>query len=195
MFLKNNNIYIFFIFFIILFSRLATSEEKKINDLISYLNLLNNLSVSFIQDDTESISEGKISIGDKRVRIDYETPSKILIVLSEKKGMYYNYDLDEDEFFNTKKTSAWFFYEIFKNPNFFLDSNLLFSNNNIIIQKKDLFEDQVYSLKLFFEDKPLVLRKIELKYQDYSINLSFFNYDYNRDFRENYFKLINPNFF
>ena len=78
---------------------------------------------------------------------------------------------------------------------FFLDSNILFSNNNIIIQKKDLFEDQVYSLKLFFEDKPLVLRKIELKYQDYSINLSFFNYDYNREFRENYFKLINPNFF
>ena len=97
MFLKNNNIYIFFIFFIIFFSKLATSGEKKINDLISYLNLLNNLSVSFIQDDIESISEGKISIGDKRVRIDYEAPSKILIVLSEKKGMYYNYDLDEDE--------------------------------------------------------------------------------------------------
>ena len=27
--------------------------------------------------------------------------------------MYYNYDLDEDEFFNPKDTSAWFF-EILK---------------------------------------------------------------------------------
>ena len=32
----------------------------------------------------------------------------------------YNYDLEEEEFFNPKNTSAWFFYDIFRNPYFFL---------------------------------------------------------------------------
>ena len=49
---------------------------------------------------------------------------KILIILDENKAMYYNYDLDEDEFFNPKDTSAWFFFEIFKNPKIFLKSEI-----------------------------------------------------------------------
>ena len=34
--------------------------------------------------------------------------------------MYYNYDLDEDEFFNPKDTSAWFFLIFLKIQIFFL---------------------------------------------------------------------------
>ena len=41
-----------------------------------------------------------------------------MIVLDQDRGMYYNYELDEDEFFNPKDTSAWFFFEIFKNKKF-----------------------------------------------------------------------------
>ena len=195
MYLKNNKILIILIFFFILLTKSAISNEKNIIDLINYLNSLKNFKVSFIQDDIENISEGSISIGKQRVRIDYFEPSKILIILSENKGMYYNYELDEDEFFSTKKTSAWFFFEIFKNPEFFINSKINYKNNNIILQKNGFFEDYSYSLKLYFEDKPLIIRKIELNYENSLINLSFFNHNYDQSFKKNFFKLINPNFF
>ena len=131
MYLKNNKILIILIFFFILLTKSAISNEKNIIDLINYLNSLKNFKVSFIQDDIENISEGDIAIGKQRVRIDYFEPSKILIILSENKGMYYNYELDEDEFFSTKKTSAWFFFEIFKNPEFFEKIPKFCRNNDI----------------------------------------------------------------
>ena len=36
-------------------------------------------------------------------------PNKILIILDEDKAMYYDYELEEDEFFDPKNTSSWFF--------------------------------------------------------------------------------------
>ena len=49
--------------------------------------------------------------------------------------MYYNYDLDEDEFFDPRDTSAWFF-EIFNNLDFFVNSKISIDENNIIIKKE-----------------------------------------------------------
>ena len=46
--------------------------------------------------------------------------------------MYYNYELEEDEFFNPKNTNAWFFYDIFRNPHFFKDSSIKEKSNDII---------------------------------------------------------------
>ena len=51
--------------------------------------------------------------------MEYTKPSKILIILDEDKAMYYNYDLEEDEFFDPRKTSAWFIDDVFNNNNFF----------------------------------------------------------------------------
>ena len=56
----------------------------------------------------------KYLLGQKEVRVEYSKSSKILIILDSDKAMYYNYELDEDEFFNPKNTSAWFFYDTFK---------------------------------------------------------------------------------
>ena len=51
--------------------------------------------------------------------------------------MYYNYDLEEDEFFNPKNTNAWFFYDIFRNPFFFEDGTpIKEKNNQLILEKK-----------------------------------------------------------
>ena len=46
---------------------------------------------------------------EQRVRVEYDYPTKILIILDENKAMYYDYELNEDEFFDPKKTIAWFF--------------------------------------------------------------------------------------
>ena len=83
-----------------------------------------------------NLSEGRVYIGKKELELNIEYPSKILIILDEDKGMYYNYELEEDEFFNPKNTNAWFFYDIFRNPNFFEDANLTLKNNEIILEKK-----------------------------------------------------------
>ena len=59
--------------------------------------------------------------------------------------MYYNYDLEEDEFFNPKNTNAWFFYDIFRNPLFFEDGNIEIKNNELILEKNgDLKDEQSF---------------------------------------------------
>ena len=151
--------------------------------------------MSFVQNDGENISEGIIYVGKNRIRINYDSPTEILLILSNDKAMYYNYELDENEFFNPKNTSAWFFFEIFSNLNFFFDSNMFEDNRSIIIEKIGNYDLDEYNLKLYFEDSPLILRKIELKHNDVYLALSLFNYKHNEEFDKNFFKLINPNFF
>ena len=196
MFLKKNKLFIIFIFFFTIFltkNSFSYNEEQK--GIIEYLNKLQNFSVFFIQSDGLDISEGQISIGKKRVRVDYSSPSKILIILDKNKAMYYNYDLQEDEFFDPKDTSAWFFFEIFNNMMFLQDSIVTNDKNNLILTKNGVNDDQRYTLKIYFENNPLVLRRVDLELDEIFLSLSFFNHDYNAKFDKNAFKLINPSFF
>ena len=120
MFLKNENyLFSFFIIVFLLFPHNVFSDEKDRTKVFDYLNSLKNFSASFLQNDGASLSEGKVYIGEKRVRAEYSSPTNILIILDKNKAMYYNYELEEDEFFDPKNTNAWFFYDIFMNP-FFL---------------------------------------------------------------------------
>ncbi len=195
MFLKNKIFLFFFVFTIFFFHKVCLANTQKINDIVDYLSSLKFFSSSFIQDDRETLSEGKIFVGEKRIRVDYTKPSKILIILDKDKAMYYNYDLDEDEFFNPKDTNAWFFFDIFKEPNFFLESLVVSKNNNLLLTKTGENEIGSYKLKIYFENKPLILRKIELEINDTFLNLSIFDHKFNEEYDENFFKLINPTFF
>ena len=123
MFLKNKKVFFcFFLIIFFLFSQKVYSDTNNKLVLINYLKSLENFSATFLQNDGESLSEGKVFIGKKRVRAEYLTPVKILIILDENKAMYYNYELEEDEFFNPQNTSAWYFYEVFQNPDFLKNS-------------------------------------------------------------------------
>ena len=172
--LKNNNPFIWVSIFIFFFTKAVFADEKEIHNIINYLGDLKLFSSSFIQDDGESISEGEIFIGLKRVRVEYKTPSKILIILEKDKAMYYNYDLDEDEFFNPKDTAAWFFFDIFNNPEFFYESTLVKEKNYIVVKKEENNEIGKYILDVYFENNPLLIRKIALDYQDTQLVLSIF---------------------
>ena len=142
-----------------------------------------------------SLSEGFIFLGKERVRVEYETPSKILIILGKDKAMYYNYELDEDEFFNPRDTDAWFFYEILLNPEFFRDSKIKKDKNYLIYSKDGQSENGEFRINVFFENNPFLLRKISLSINDNILNISIFNHNYNETFNESFFKLINPSFF
>ena len=194
MFSKNEKyLNYFFIILFLFFSYKAESNTDIKIKVLDYLNSMQYFSASFIQNDNETLSEGKVYIGEKRVRAEYLSPSKILIVLDKDKAMYYNYELEEDEFFNPKNTNAWFFYDIFRNPNFFENSKIKLKNKEIIVEKSGLDSEQTkYLISVYFENNPLILRKIEVFINDEFLQISIFNHSYNEEFDDSFFKLINP---
>ena len=194
MFSKNNRYlnYFFIIFFLTLSCKVWANTDIKIN-IVNYLNSLQYFSASFIQNDGENLSEGKVYIGEKRVRAEYLYPSKILIILDEDKAMYYNYELEEDEFFNPKQTNAWFFYDVFRNPFFFEDSKIVMKNNEIIVEKRGFDKKEIkYLIKAYFENNPMILRKIDIIIDNDQLQISIFDHNHNEYFEKNFFKLINP---
>tara|TARA_Y100001936_G_scaffold233781_1_gene260029 strand:+ start:55 stop:651 length:597 start_codon:yes stop_codon:yes gene_type:complete len=194
MFSKNEKYlsYLFIIIFLILSYKVDSNTNIKIK-ILNYLNSLKHFSASFIQNDNETLSEGKVYIGEKRVRAEYLSPSKILIVLDEDKAMYYNYELEEDEFFNPKNTNAWFFYDIFRNPYFFEDSKIVVKDNEIMLEKSGLDSEKTeYLINVYFENNPVILRKIEVFINGEFLQISIFDHNYNENFDESFFKLINP---
>ncbi len=171
------------------------SENDNFEKTLTYLENLKDSSVSFIQDDNINLRMGEIYLGTNRVRVEYLEPEKILIILDNDKAMYYNYELDEDEFFDPKDTSAWFFYEIFNNPIFFVDAKFTNKDNNLTIEKAGSSNENYYYLKILFETNPMVLRKILLTLNEEELILSLFNHKENITYDKNFFKLINPTFF
>ena len=196
MFLKNEK-YLFnllvVVLFLFTFKAYSNSEDK--TEVLNYLSSLSDFSASFLQSDGENLSEGKVYIGKKRVRAEYYLPTKILIVLAEDKAMYYDYELEEDEFFNPKNTNAWFFYDIFRNPLFFEDAKVEVKNNELLLEKKGTDnEEKNFVIRVLFEKKPLVLRGVEVIINDDVLKLSIYNHSYNEVFHKDLFKLINPKF-
>ena len=196
MFLKNER-YLFYLlvifFYLFAFKAYSAPEDKA--EVLKYLSSLSDFSASFIQSDGENLSEGRVYIGKKRVRAEYFFPTKILIILGEDKAMYYDYVLEEDEFFNPKNTNAWFFYDIFRNPKFFEDGKVEVKKNELLLEKKGIDkEEKNFVIRVFFEKNPLVLRGVEVVINNDVLKLSIYNHTYDEVFDKDFFKLINPKF-
>ena len=194
MYLKNDKIIsIFLLILLFVFSKKVYSDVTDKTKIIEHLDSLKYFSASFIQSNGNDLSEGKVYIGDKRIRAEYFTPNKILIILDKDKAMYFNYELEEDEFFNPRNTSAWFFYDIFRNPFFFNEAVIKRGDKELIIERNGSDEDLGdYLIRVIFENSPLILRKIEVLINGDPLLLSIFNHKYNENFDKNFFKLINP---
>ncbi len=192
--LKNeNNFYYLFVLIFFLFTNQAHSNTDYKIEVLNYLNELENFSASFIQTDGENLSEGKVYIGEKRIRAEYYSPTKILIILDKDRAMYYDYELEEDEFFNPKNTNAWFFYDVFRNPIFFEDSLIAVKKNELKIEKVgENKEGGQFLIRIYFEKNPLILRAIEVVINNESVKLSIYNHNHNEEYDEEFFKLISP---
>ena len=55
----------------------------------------------------------------KRIKIQYNKPSNIIFILKNDKAMYFNVDLQEVEYFNTKNSIADIFFDVFYDEEFF----------------------------------------------------------------------------
>tara|TARA_B100000674_G_C37774688_1_gene884253 strand:+ start:196 stop:792 length:597 start_codon:yes stop_codon:yes gene_type:complete len=196
MFLKNEKVFcnLLLVVFLLFSCGGALSNSSK-HEVLNHLNSLKYFSASFLQNDGKNLSEGKVYIGKKRVRAEYFSPTKILIVLDKDKAMYYDYELDEDEFFNPKNTNAWFFYDIFRNPIFFEDGLFKVKNNELILEKTGIDKDNNnFNIRVYFENNPLVLRAVEVFINEEFLRISIYDHNYNEEFDKDFFKLINPKF-
>ena len=182
---------LFFFLFIFLNFKTALAEEIK-EKIIDHINSLNNFSAKFIQLTESGIEEGIIYIGEKKIKVEYTLPSNITIIIGKRKSMYFNKDLQEVEYFNTRKSEANIFFEILKNKNFLDNAEIKDGKKNIIVKKKYKFDENIYLAELIFEQNPNLLRKIKVGFNETNYTISFFNHSFNQDFRKNFFSLVNP---
>ena len=176
------------LFLVILFSKSVAGEELNLK-IIKYLQGLNSFSSKFIQSNEAYLEEGHIYIKDGIIRLDYTNPERTLKISNEK-GVYINHELEEEEFFSTKKNIIKIFYDIFL-KNSFLSSITPKENNNAVVFEKIIqLESNKVNLTIFFETNPLILRKIISKTENDLITISFYDHNYNVLFEESFFSFV-----
>ena len=182
--------------FLILIFSLCLSQNlyaKNIyEEVFSYNDSLKNSSLNFIQTTPQYLQEGKIFFGDNRIKIDYNIPQKLTIILSEKKGMYINHELRESEFFLTKKTYIKIFFNIFHNRNYLENMTLKITNDQIVIGEEIILDNSIINIKLVYENDPIKLRRLEISGDDEKIQMGFFNHVIESVFDKSFFSMIDP---
>ena len=177
-----------FFFLTILFSKSLVGEELD-SKIITYLQGLNSFSSKFIQSNGTYLEQGRIYIKNDIIRLDYNTPDRTLKI-SKKKGVYINHELREEEFFSTKKNIIKIFYDVFLENNFLSSFSFKESKKEVVFEKIIESESAKVQLKIFFENSPLLLRKIISKTENDLISISFYDHNYNSVFEENFFSFL-----
>ena len=185
---KQINFKILGFLFLVIFSKNLTAEELN-SKIITYLKGLNSFSSNFIQSDGTGLEQGYIYIKDDKIRLDYTNPDRTLKV-SKEKGVYINHELREEEFFSSKKNIIKIFYDIFLNNDFFTSLSPSEINKEIVFEKIIQAESTKFHLKIFFENNPLLLRKIISKTGNELISISFYDHNYNSVFKESFFSFV-----
>ena len=185
------NLTIIIVIFIIIFSR-SLSAEIVLDKIINYNNDLKNSSARFIQNDGRTIEEGVIYFGYERIKLDYFSPAIISLVISNKKGMYVNHELQETQFFNTNKSYIKFFFEMFDTNSFVEGAEIKISNNLIRINKEINIDDNIYEINIIYENIPIKLRKIEVIENNTRIELGLFDHEQLKNLEKKFFSMISP---
>ena len=190
---KKNTIF-FLIFFLFLSSKSFSTEEEYIKKISDYFININNFSSTFIQSSEESLEEGKIflkkNIG--RIKVEYTSPSKIIIILSNDKAMYFNIDLSEVQYFNPQKSIGNIFYDIFYDKNFFKKSKIVIKEGFVETSKILLIDQVSTKVSIIFENNPLKIKQLKVKSVEQEIVMTFINSDFNASFEKDFFSIAHP---
>ena len=167
------------------------SEKERLN-ILNYISIIKEFASNFVQSDGKTLEEGSLFIKNKRIRIQYTKPKNIRIIIAENKAMYYNEDLQEVEFFSPKKSIAEHFYNIFYDINFFDESIITKNEGQLIIENNFFVDDEKIKLRIFFEDSPFLIRKLEIYQNNSFINFSIINPNFNPNLDDDFFRMTDP---
>jgi outer membrane lipoprotein-sorting protein len=179
------------IILILCFSQNLNAENFH-DKIFSYNNELKNSSANFIQTNINYIQEGVIFFGDERIKINYNNPEKLTIILSDKKGVYINHELQESEFFGTKKSYIKNFFDIIHNKNNLKKISMEEVFDQIVISEEAYLDNTFYTIRLFYENDPIKLRRLEIISGEEKIQMGFFNHNKENVFDKDFFSMIDP---
>ena len=168
------------------------NAENFYEKILNYNNELKNSSANFIQTNINQVQEGIIFFGDERIKIEYNNPEKLTIILSDKKGVYTNHGLKESEFFITKKSYIRIFFDIFQKKNHLKKMSIEGMVNQIVISEETYLDNTLYNIKLIYENDPIKLRRLEIISNDEEIKMGFFNHNKENIFDKSFFSMIDP---
>ncbi len=177
--------------FVLCFSHILNAEDVY-GKLFNYNNTLKNTSAHFIQTDLNDLQDGKIFFGNNRIKIIYNNPTNLTIILSEKKGMYVNHELKETEFFITKKSYIKIFFDIFHKKKRLQNMTIKESNGQIEISQKTKIDNISYNISLIYENDPLKLRRLEIVGNDEKIQMGFFDHKIEEFLNKSFFSMVDP---
>ena len=160
--------------------------------IFNYNDRLKNSTANFIQTNANYIQEGVIFFGNNRIKINYEKPQKLSIILSDRKGVYINHELRESEFFWTKKSYIKIFFDIFHKNNSLKNMSIKKSSDKIEISEKIELDNILFDIRLVYENDPIKLRRLEIFSEEEKINMGFFDHNIENDFDKNFFSMIDP---
>ena len=193
---KRSRIIVLIFFFLILCINFNLSAEEKNSNIrsevITYLTNIKEFSSSFIQHDGNSLQQGEFFLKRNRLRVQYSSPKKIVLIVKEKNAMYYNIDLEEVEYFNPKKTPASIFFNFFYDKEYLENFKIYYEKNFFSFEKTIIIDENENIVKFFFEKSPLKLRKIEIKNSEGVSSFTIINPNYNPDLEDKLFSLANP---
>ncbi len=171
---------------------LAKDFNNILNEIDTYFNSLNQFSATFIQENESSLEEGVLYKNKKRIRIDYFSPSKITVIFSKNKAMFFNQELEEVEYFNPKKTMANIIIGIFNNKfvetfeNYKLEEN--FISFNYGLYNNDIY----YLVEVIFEISPIQLRMVNITSDEEVFSFGLRDHNFNNSFEKEFFSMANP---
>ena len=168
------------------------AEEIFIDKIKKYFINIDSFHSDFYQIENNQISSGEIYFSNNRLRIEYTSPQSLVFVMKKNNVMYFNKDLSEVQYFNPKDTPAEIFMNIFTSFDFFENSKIIRKKSYFFLEKNVFIEDEKHRIKVYFEEMPLELRKIDVSGNISNFSLSIINLNFNPSFDKSIFSLANP---
>ncbi len=186
------------VFFFLIFSSTSYANED-LSEIESYLNNIKNLSAKFTQESEGNIVSGKFYLERNKesagkMRVEYSTDPKIVIVANGAVLSYYDVELDEISHISTNTTPA----------SFLTRPNISFSAKDVEVTKVQKDSNQIAislvkknrkeagEFTLVFDLNPLRFSKMKVKNDlDQTISITLSNIDFNSPIPSKLFVLKN----
>ncbi len=168
------------------------NEEVYREKVFKYIHKIEDFESRFIQIQNGEVQNGDFYKGKDRMRIIYDDPTNIEFVIKKNNVMYFNKNLQEVQYFGTKNNNSKIFFDLFNNINFLDDVSFRYSSNMFYFYKDIIIDEELIPIKVYFEESPLRLRRIDIGDGENETNVYINNININPIFSKDFFSLANP---